>query len=59
MILIANQGLKYLFFNTALGLHIAALSEVPMGNVGNVENFFTFTMAWKWFCYISEVSSLQ
>ena len=56
---VACQGLEYLFFNTALGLHIAALSKVPMGNAGNVENFFTFTMAWKWFCYISEVSSLQ
>ena len=36
------QGLKYLFFNTALRLHIAALSKVPMGNAGNVENFFHF-----------------
>ena len=29
-----------------------------MGNAGNVEKFFTFTMAWKRFCYISEVSDL-
>ena len=27
-------------------------------NAGNVVKFFTFTMAWKRFCYISEVSGL-
>jgi len=35
-----------------------ALPEVPVGNTGNVEIFFIFTMAWKCFCYISEVSGL-
>ena len=29
------------------GLHIA-----PVGNAGNVK-FFTFNMAWKYFCYVS------
>ena len=29
-----------------------------MGNAGNVEKFFTFTMAWKCFCYVLEVSGL-
>ena len=33
------QGLKYLFFNNALGLHIAALPEVPMENAGDVDIF--------------------
>jgi len=32
--------------------------EAPMGNTGNVITFFTFNMAWKHFCYVSEVSSL-
>ena len=35
--------------------------EAPIGNAGNAGNtvtFFTFTMAWKCFCYISEVSGL-
>ena len=53
---------KISIFNTAqesgLGLHIATLPEVTMGNVGNVEKIFTFTMAWKRFCYLSEVSGL-
>ena len=29
-----------------------------MGNAGNVVKFFTFTMAWKRFCCVSEVSGL-
>ena len=33
-------------------------SEAPVGNAGNVVKFFTFTMAWKRFCYVSEVSGL-
>ena len=32
-------------------------SEAPVGNTGNV-SFFTFTMAWKRFCYVSEVLGL-
>ena len=33
-------------------------SQSSRGKRGNVEKFFTFTMAWKRFCYISEVSGL-
>ena len=33
-------------------------SEAPMGNAGDVVKFFTFTMAWKRFCCVSEVSGL-
>ena len=33
-------------------------TEAHMGNTGNVVEFFTFTMAWKRFCYVSEVSGL-
>ena len=52
------QGLKYLFFNTAHSDSYSSPSEAPMGNAGNVVKFFTFTMAWKRFCYVSEVSGL-
>ena len=33
-----------------------ALPEVPIGNMGNTEKFCAFTMAWKCFRYILEVS---
>ena len=34
-------------------------SKAPVGNAGNVVKFFTFTMAWKCFCYVSEFSGLM
>ena len=52
-----GQGLKYLFFNTA-NSDSGCPSEAPVGNTGNVAKFFTFTVAWKRFCYVSEVSGL-
>ena len=52
-----QSGPKISFFlNTA-----HSDSEAPVGNAGNAGNvvkFFTFTMAWKCFCYVSEVSGL-
>ena len=33
-------------------------SKAPVGNAGNMVKFFTFTMAWKCFCYVPEVSGL-
>ena len=44
-----------------LTLHIvtqAAYSSPSKAPVGNAGKFFTFTMAWKSFCYVSEVSDL-
>jgi len=46
-----SQGLKQC--PTVIGL-----PEVPTENVGNVAKFCAFTMAWKHFHYISEVSGL-
>ena len=56
---IPSPGPKMYLFLTLPIVTQAAYSippEAPVGNVGNVVKFSTFTMAWKRFRYISEVS---
>ena len=55
-----NTGPKISFLTLPIVTRAAysSPSEAPVGNAGNVVKFFTFTMAWKRFCYISEVSGL-
>ena len=51
-----KQGLKYLFLTLPNSDSGCAHAEVPTGSVQNMGKFCAFTMAWRRFRYVSEVS---